>query len=79
MYNLAMPTDAPNRKQALWLGATVVAFAVAEAFWSAGIFVIFALILFFSARLGARTIHAFIQGVNEGDDPRFAKRPPDDP
>jgi hypothetical protein len=36
-------------------------------------------VLALAVRLGARCIHAFIQGINEGDDPRYAKRPPDDP
>jgi hypothetical protein len=35
--------------------------------------------LFFSVRLGANTIRAFVQGLNEGQDPRHAKRPPDAP
>jgi hypothetical protein len=36
-------------------------------------------LLFLLLRLVARTLHAFIQGINEGDDPRQQKLPPDDP
>ena len=36
-------------------------------------------LLILATRLAARTIHAFVQGVNEGDDPRHAKLPSEPP
>ncbi len=65
-------------RRVLWFGFTVTAATALR--WPIALiqFVILSL-TYFLVRLGACTIHAFIQGVNEGDDPRFAKRPPDPP
>ncbi len=62
----------------VWAIVTVMA-AISEQSWRPGIIVVLFVPIFHLARLGARTIHAFIQGVNEGDDPCRAKRPPLDP
>ena len=75
-----MILKSPTGNQVI-LAFIVVAIAtlIAEWLWDAGGYVGLALPLFLAARVGAQTIHAFVEGINEGDDPRTAKRPPDPP
>lgn len=69
-----------TKTQKLWaVTIFLVATVIAETVWGAGVLVGYITMTLYMVRLGARTIHAFVQGVNEGDDPRCAKRPRDDP
>jgi len=79
-YNLEMILNEPTGNQVVsGLAIVCVASLTAEWLWGTGGVFGLALPLFLAIRLGAQTIHAFIEGINEGDDPRRAKRPPDAP
>jgi len=65
-------------KFAIWSGLTVSTALALR--WPIVLAQFITIVLLYAfVRIGACTIHAFVQGVNEGDDPRFAKRPPDPP
>ncbi len=57
------------------IGGTDALDRIAEPAYVFGLFVMLAIIV----GTTARCIRAFVQGVNEADDPRHAKRPPDAP